>query len=354
LTPDPIVSRPHFGQSWHPFAYAFNSPLNYVDPSGFQVQELPPNDDRVTWPDGKPITVYVIGPPRKKEPLKQAAEDGATLPPTDVGVVGNTAGVAPEQPPTSTELPRSGGEIALDVGLGVGDGLFDLTVGIGTTLLLNAVTFGGYSTYQVGMGMWQGYKEDGVLGAINAVNPFYTIAKGAVETYKAVERGDYRAAGSHGVVTAVVAVTTFSGIAQGLRALAGKVSPGVGAGAAAPTKATASAEASPAATGAKRGPKPWPKGAHNEKIKARIEELKGQGHSHVAGGSRPEEVIKTLGGHKSKRRPDITTQRPDGSMHRENVGRTTRSGQPIPREVRALDDIERALGERPTFTPYDR
>ena len=322
----------------------------------FQVQELPPDEDRVTWPDGKPITVYVIGPPRKKEPPKQAAEDGATLPPTDVGVVGHTARFAPEEPPTATELPRSGGDIALDVGLGVADGLFDLTVGVGTTLLLNAVTLGGYSTYQVGVSMWQGYKEFGLVGAINAINPLYAIAKGAFETYQAAERGDYRAAGSHGAVTAVVAVTTASGIVQGLRALAGQVSSGAGAGAAAtaPTKSTASGQASAASAGAKRGPKPWPEGAHNQKIKSRIEELKGQGHSHIAGGSRPEEVIKTSGGHKSLRRPDITTRRPDGSIHRENVGRTTRSGQPIPREVRALEDIERALGERPTFTPYDR
>jgi hypothetical protein len=323
-----------------------------VDPSGFQVQELPPNDDRVTWPDGKPITVYVIGPPRKKEPPKQAAEDGATLPPTDVGVVGHTAGVAPEQPPTATELPRSGGDIALDVGLGVGDGLFDLTVGVGTTLLLNAVTLGGYSTYQVGVSMWQGYKEFGLIGAINTLNPFYAIAKGALDTYQAADRGDYRAAGSHGAVTAVVAVTTFSGVIQGLRALAGNVSPGVGA--AAPTKATASTGASAATNGAKRGPKPWPDGPHNQKIAERIQELKGKGHQHLNGGPELEEVVRTPGGHKSSRRPDITMQRPDGTIHRENVGRTTRGGQPIPREVRALDDLERFLGERPVYTPYDR
>jgi len=352
LTPDPIVSRPHFGQSWHPFAYAFNSPLNYVDPSGFQVQELAPNDQVVSWPDGKPITVYVIGEPRKKDPPKKAAEDGATLPPTDLGVVGNTAGVVPEQPPTSTELPRSGSDIALDVGLGVGDGLFDLTVGVGTTLLLNAVTLGGYSTYQVGVSMWQGYKESGLVGAINVLNPLYAIARGAVETYQAAEKGDYRAAGSHGAVTAVVTVTTFSGIIQGLRTLAGNVSPG--AGAAAPTKATASVEASAAATGAKRGPKPWPEGAHNQKIANRIDELETQGYQHLRGGFKREEVVNIRGGHKLVRRPDITMQRPDGSLYRENVGRTTSAGNPVPREVRALDDLERALGERPGFTPYDR
>ncbi|NUQ78917.1 MAG: hypothetical protein HUU21_35780 [Polyangiaceae bacterium] len=87
----------------------------------------------------------MIWPPRKKDPPKEkeAAEDGATLPPIDVGVIGNSAGLTPQEPPTSTELPRSGGDIALDMGLGIADGLFDLTVGVGTTLLLNAVTRGG-------------------------------------------------------------------------------------------------------------------------------------------------------------------------------------------------------------------
>jgi hypothetical protein len=128
------------------------------------------------------------------------------------------------------------------VGLGVGDGLFDLTVGVGTTLLLNAVTLGGYSTYQVGVSMWQGYKEFGLIGAINTLNPFYAIAKGALDTYQAADRGDYRAAGSHGAVTAVVAVTTFSGIIQGLRALAGRPPPTtVGAGGAAEKEVAAAA-----------------------------------------------------------------------------------------------------------------
>ncbi|MCK6587712.1 MAG: hypothetical protein L6Q76_09020, partial [Polyangiaceae bacterium] len=109
-----------------------------------------------------------------------------------------------------------------------------------------------------------------------------------------------------------------------------------------------------AATGAKRGPKPWPDGAHNQKIKARIGELKAQGHKHIAGGDLPEEVVDTLGGYKSSRRPDITTIRPNGTKHRENVGRTTKSGQPVTREMKALHDLERALGEPPTYTPFDR
>ncbi len=68
----------------------------------------------------------------------------------------------------------------------------------------------------------------------------------------------------------------------------------------------------------------------------------------------PEEVIQTPGGCKSCRRPDITTRAPDGTIYRENVGRSTGGGNPIARERRALDDIEAATGQRPGYTPYDR
>jgi RHS repeat-associated protein len=42
LQVDPVVSAPHFGQSWNPYSYVRNSPLNFVDPSGFQEAEKPP------------------------------------------------------------------------------------------------------------------------------------------------------------------------------------------------------------------------------------------------------------------------------------------------------------------------
>lgn len=106
--------------------------------------------------------------------------------------------------------------------------------------------------------------------------------------------------------------------------------------------------------GAKRGPKPWPDGPHNETIAARIAELEAEGHRHTHGGDLPEEVIPTPGGKKSKRRPDITTEAPDGTTRRENVGRTRADGTPVTREVDALDDIEGATGVRPEFTPYDK
>lgn len=105
---------------------------------------------------------------------------------------------------------------------------------------------------------------------------------------------------------------------------------------------------------ARTGPKPWPHGPHNQKIDQRIKELIKKGHKHRAGGSKTEEVIPTPKGGKKSRRPDITTEAPDGTIYRENVGRTDKHGNPIPREQQALDDLARETGTKPGYTPYDR
>ena len=39
LSPDPLVSFASFGQSWNPYSYVLNSPLNLTDPSGFAPEE---------------------------------------------------------------------------------------------------------------------------------------------------------------------------------------------------------------------------------------------------------------------------------------------------------------------------
>ena len=90
---------------------------------------------------------------------------------------------------------------------------------------------------------------------------------------------------------------------------------------------------------------------HQDKIKGRIEELKGEGKGHVAGGDKPEERVDTPGGEKGSRRPDITMENPDGSKYRENVGRQNKDGSPVARERRAREDIERATGQC-NFSPY--
>lgn len=57
LTPDPVIAKPLFGQSYNPYSYVHNNPLNLVDPSGFQAedsagsQQSSPEGGRVTGTD---------------------------------------------------------------------------------------------------------------------------------------------------------------------------------------------------------------------------------------------------------------------------------------------------------------
>ena len=111
-------------------------------------------------------------------------------------------------------------------------------------------------------------------------------------------------------------------------------------------------ENSPTTPIVRPGPKLWPEGPHNQKISERIELLEGQGYQHIGGRNFKEEFIRTPGGVKSARRPDITMRAPDGTIYRENVGLTYADGTPISRETSALDDLESVLCVRPGFTAY--
>ncbi|WP_437967625.1 RHS repeat-associated core domain-containing protein [Sorangium sp. So ce260] len=242
-TPDPIVSRPLFGQSWNGYSYVLNNPLAYVDPSGFQ--EAPPeSEDRSQLPapveleplrDGMPpLQVFIVGEKPKREARPDAdtnaagAEAGGSTPPTDVNVYGTSSGFVPQPSPSSPEYTSAAGVVGEGL-LGAAEGTGELALGVARSLVLSALTFGGYGTYELGRAMWDGYQEDGVLGALNAVNPLYQIARGAADTGLAIDRDDFRAAGAAGVKTIVLGAATVFGAGRGLGALAEETAAATGA-----------------------------------------------------------------------------------------------------------------------------
>lgn len=104
------------------------------------------------------------------------------------------------------------------------------------------------------------------------------------------------------------------------------------------------------------GPVPNGGGPHNQVIGSRIKAIANQhpDWTHVGGGGSgvSEGRIYTPLGKKPFRRADITFKKANGQMYYEQVGKKTK-GNPVPREVEAMDDIEQATGVRPVFTPYN-
>ncbi|KYF59822.1 hypothetical protein BE04_50915 [Sorangium cellulosum] len=235
LTPDPLIANPLSGQSLNPYSYVLNNPLAYVDPSGFQ--EASPEDrdasrlpavmhipwERLGWAAEE---IAVGERPEQKaqsdsDTNSAGAEVGVIAPPVDVNIYGTSSGYVPE-PAASTPDRSTVGTVVGEGLLGVGEGLGELTVELGRSLVLSALTFGGYGAYEFGTAMWDGYKEDGVVGALNAVNPLYHALRAGTDTVVAAVEGDYRAAGAAGTKAVVLTLGAAVGLGEGLTAVSGR------------------------------------------------------------------------------------------------------------------------------------
>ncbi|HZG42289.1 MAG TPA: RHS repeat-associated core domain-containing protein, partial [Longimicrobium sp.] len=217
ITPDPIIAKPHFGQSWNPYSLTLNSPLNYVDPSGFQEEEPASRfEDIVSWPsDGSELTIYVRGPPRKNAEPSEAAEVGGVVAPMDVGVLGTSTGFTPAVPPTESEGMRGLG-IAREVGIGAAEGYGEFLWDGTRELLLTWATGGFYQAiqgYHFYSALYAGYKEGGALGALSVLNPLAGILTPAENATHEAVKGDYRAAGREGIKSLAAAVITVVTVA---------------------------------------------------------------------------------------------------------------------------------------------
>lgn len=91
--------------------------------------------------------------------------------------------------------------------------------------------------------------------------------------------------------------------------------------------------------------------AHRAVVADRVADISRRGLEPVA-----EFMVKTPGGEKARRFVDVAARDPRTGevVEMYQVGRQTKGGVPVARERRALDDIERASGRRPTFDPYNK
>jgi hypothetical protein len=117
---------------------------------------------------------------------------------------------------TGTEIEQ---EVAIGFGLGVGDFAWEA----GKGLVYNALTFGGYSTYQIWGGIYDGFRRGGVIGGFLASNPLAAAAVGAGAGWKQMMAGDIRG-GARVLTSSGIAAL---GVVLGVRsAMAPKMLPG--------------------------------------------------------------------------------------------------------------------------------
>ncbi|MBL9025021.1 MAG: RHS repeat-associated core domain-containing protein [Myxococcales bacterium] len=113
----------------------------------------------------------------------------------------------------------------------------------------------------------------------------------------------------------------------------------------------------PGGGGLKRGPKTSDLAPHNAKI-IEIRNLLIEGGNQIIAGGRleklTEQLIKTPGGYKGGRRPDILYQTREGETRAVNVGLQDASGGPVRREREALEDLNLRARVPTIFIPYGK
>ncbi|WP_136966829.1 hypothetical protein [Polyangium sorediatum] len=91
--------------------------------------------------------------------------------------------------------------------------------------------------------------------------------------------------------------------------------------------------------------------AHQDKVREVMQDIKNRGLT-----PKKEHHVKTPGGHKENRYVDVAglDKKTGQPVEYHQVGKQRKDGQPVERERKALDDVERAKRRRPTFHPYNK
>jgi RHS repeat-associated protein len=215
LTPDPHVTEPFSSQSYNRYSYVVNNPTNLVDPTGFDPwgdttgcigQECQGGESMVdtlfrTNPwfqrgnDWSHVSSLGLGTssPKTWNAGTVLAIEGRRAVSQPIGP--SAPGGSLAGPPTPTQgVAGAVGQVALGATLGVGKAGY----GFAKSMVLNAVTFGGYSTFSLLGAAWDGYKHGGLTGAVNGVNPLHHLGTVVAGGYHAAVAGDYKKAGEAG------------------------------------------------------------------------------------------------------------------------------------------------------------
>ena len=152
LTTDPLVSHPGFSQSWNPYSYVMNSPLKFVDPTGFGPND--PVEMRVVpHQPGEDLALDEVLP--SKGTIAAGADRDRSVDSLRVGSKDSGA-------PQADELIDNDGSASHVIGVYGKTLAGDYASGVGATVVDTGVTI-------MTLGMWSGGKV------------IYRVVKGAVD-----------------------------------------------------------------------------------------------------------------------------------------------------------------------------
>jgi hypothetical protein len=101
----------------------------------------------------------------------------------------------------------------------------------------------------------------------------------------------------------------------------------------------------------KKVPNPWGmrgSPAHQAEEAALEKALKDQGYRHIAGGSLPQQAVEGTGV-----RPDLIFKSPTGGLVYGQIGKQTKGGLPVWREMGAIEKLWDSGAEDVIFSPYN-
>ncbi|WP_223752231.1 RHS repeat-associated core domain-containing protein [Myxococcus sp. XM-1-1-1] len=216
VSPDPYIQAPILGQSYNRYSYVFNSPLNFVDPSGFSGITLTSRGDGVAYWDGVSPSAWgsetmdIMGP---ESDWLGLSGGGASFTGSMIGSIASEI---------SLSISRS-----FSVQVGTFRAKMDMVGGIA-----DAATDPAFF-YNVVTAVRTTYEKEGLSEAVNLFNPVHHSLTSGYMAREAYEKGDYEGYGYHSFNSGLSIVTAVTG-AAGLARAASSVAAAKGAIAAAP------------------------------------------------------------------------------------------------------------------------
>ncbi|MBK9262152.1 MAG: RHS repeat-associated core domain-containing protein [Polyangiaceae bacterium] len=209
LQTDPVIADLLDAQTQNPYAYVFNRPLVFTDPSGYDAEAHSILLQGTGTPGYvTPEQAQLVQDHQKTWLMQWSRERPATAPPQQWVVEWGPAGAdpAPSSPEKVGPGNLSAGEQVL---YGVGERAIELGPELAVGLLFNFVGAGasGGATAKPGSGSFDGAGVR-VIDDLNQANPLYGASIGVIQLGEAHEKGDYVGIGRAGLDVVTVVVMT--------------------------------------------------------------------------------------------------------------------------------------------------